>query len=115
MVLKALEKSKNVILTSTHQPATLVPLAVLTVVDELDQKMVEGGVIIDYHGCDLFPERWFHIVFVLRTDNTQLYTRLENRVRLKVIRDFLDPLDGELVSSQSMEVVRCRGELAIAE
>uniref|UniRef100_A0A3B5M9C3 Uncharacterized protein n=1 Tax=Xiphophorus couchianus TaxID=32473 RepID=A0A3B5M9C3_9TELE len=49
------------------------------VVDELDQKMVEGGVIIDYHGCDLFPERWFHIVFVLRTDNTQLYTRLEDR------------------------------------
>ncbi|KAM4578273.1 adenylate kinase isoenzyme 6 isoform 1-T1 [Fundulus diaphanus] len=49
------------------------------VVDELDQKMVEGGVIIDYHGCDLFPERWFHIVIVLRTDNTQLYSRLEDR------------------------------------
>lgn len=48
-------------------------------VDELDEKMTEGGMIVDYHGCDLFPERWFHIVFVLRTDNTQLYTRLENR------------------------------------
>lgn len=51
------------------------------VVDELDPKMAEGGVIIDYHGCDLFPERWFHIVVVLRTDNTQLYTRLEDRWR----------------------------------
>lgn len=51
----------------------------LQVVDELDESMEEGGVIVDYHGCDLFPERWFHIVFVLRTDNTQLYTRLENR------------------------------------
>nr|XP_019959567.1 PREDICTED: adenylate kinase isoenzyme 6 [Paralichthys olivaceus] len=49
------------------------------VVDELDEKMVDGGVIVDYHGCDLFPERWFHIVFVLRTDNTQLYSRLEGR------------------------------------
>ncbi|TNN27937.1 Adenylate kinase isoenzyme 6 [Liparis tanakae] len=49
------------------------------VVDELDEKMIDGGVIVDYHGCDLFPERWFHIVFVLRTDNTQLYTRLESR------------------------------------
>ncbi|KAF3851609.1 hypothetical protein F7725_013381 [Dissostichus mawsoni] len=49
------------------------------VVDELDDQMVDGGMIIDYHGCDLFPERWFHIVFVLRTDNTQLYTRLESR------------------------------------
>ncbi|OBS66694.1 hypothetical protein A6R68_04759, partial [Neotoma lepida] len=34
--------------------------------------MREGGVIVDYHGCDFFPERWFHIVFVLRTDNTIL-------------------------------------------
>lgn len=49
------------------------------VVDELEEQMEEGGVIVDYHGCDLFPERWFHIVFVLRTDNTLLYTRLENR------------------------------------
>ncbi|XP_076586301.1 adenylate kinase isoenzyme 6 isoform X1 [Chaetodon auriga] len=49
------------------------------VVDELDEKMVEGGAIVDYHGCDLFPERWFHIIFVLRTDNTHLYTRLESR------------------------------------
>ncbi|KAM9821310.1 adenylate kinase isoenzyme 6 isoform X2 [Syngnathus typhle] len=49
------------------------------VVDELDEKMTHGGVIVDYHGCDLFPERWFHVVFVLRTDNTHLYTRLESR------------------------------------
>lgn len=54
-------------------------VGVLQVVDELDEKMSEGGVIVDYHGCDLFPERWFDIVFVLRTDNTQLYTRLEAR------------------------------------
>uniref|UniRef100_A0A673GPD7 Adenylate kinase isoenzyme 6 n=1 Tax=Sinocyclocheilus rhinocerous TaxID=307959 RepID=A0A673GPD7_9TELE len=49
------------------------------VVDELEDKMGNGGVIIDYHGCDFFPERWFHIVFVLRTDNTSLYNRLESR------------------------------------
>lgn len=49
------------------------------VIDELEEKMTEGGAIVDYHGCDLFPKRWFHIVFVLRTDNTQLYTRLESR------------------------------------
>lgn len=51
----------------------------LQVVDELEDKMTEGGVIVDYHGCDFFPQRWFDIVFVLRTDNTQLYTRLESR------------------------------------
>ncbi|XP_044530300.1 adenylate kinase isoenzyme 6-like [Gracilinanus agilis] len=46
---------------------------------ELENKMKGGGVIIDYHGCDFFSERWFHIVFVLQTDNSVLYTRLEKR------------------------------------
>ncbi|KAG8598464.1 hypothetical protein GDO81_002621 [Engystomops pustulosus] len=49
------------------------------VVDELEDRISEGGLIIDYHGCDFFPERWFHIVFVLRTENGFLYNRLENR------------------------------------
>ncbi|XP_059487700.1 adenylate kinase isoenzyme 6 [Neocloeon triangulifer] len=47
--------------------------------DELEEKMSEGGRIVDYHGCDFFPERWFDIVFVLRTDNTQLFDRLRQR------------------------------------
>ncbi|CAD7670359.1 unnamed protein product [Nyctereutes procyonoides] len=41
--------------------------------------MSEGGVIVDYHGCDFFPERWSHIVFVLQADNSVLYKRLETR------------------------------------
>uniref|UniRef100_A0A8D2N5G0 Adenylate kinase 6 n=1 Tax=Zonotrichia albicollis TaxID=44394 RepID=A0A8D2N5G0_ZONAL len=51
----------------------------VSVVDELEARMSEGGVIVDYHGCDFFPERWFHIVFVLRTDNSCLYDRLHSR------------------------------------
>jgi TATA box binding protein (TBP)-associated factor len=38
-----------------------------------------GGVIIDYHGCDLFPVQWFDAVFVLRSSNTQLFDRLSER------------------------------------
>ncbi|XP_078531429.1 adenylate kinase isoenzyme 6 [Lissotriton helveticus] len=49
------------------------------VIDELEDRMSRGGMIVDYHGCDFFPERWFQIVFVLRTDNTLLYERLETR------------------------------------
>ncbi|EHB12646.1 Adenylate kinase isoenzyme 6 [Heterocephalus glaber] len=49
------------------------------VVDELENQMAESGVIVDYHGCDFFPERWFHAVFVLRTDNSISYKRLETR------------------------------------
>jgi len=45
--------------------------------------MEEGGKIIDYHGCDFFPERWFDVVFVLRTNNTLLYDRLEKRLVTK--------------------------------
>lgn len=48
--------------------------------DELESRMEEGGKIVDYHGCDFFPERWFDVVFVLRTNNTLLYDRLEKRL-----------------------------------
>lgn len=41
--------------------------------------MSQGGKIVDYHGSDFFPERWFDIVFVLRTNNTSLYDRLSAR------------------------------------
>ena len=40
---------------------------------------VGGGVVVDYHSCDLFPERWFDLVVVLTCDNSGLYTRLESR------------------------------------
>jgi adenylate kinase len=51
----------------------------LQLIDELEDKMGQGGNIVDYHGCDFFPERWFDIVFVLRTSNTVLYDRLAHR------------------------------------
>uniref|UniRef100_A0A7N2R9M4 Uncharacterized protein n=1 Tax=Quercus lobata TaxID=97700 RepID=A0A7N2R9M4_QUELO len=41
------------------------------VCDELEDLMEEGGNIVDYHGCDFFPERWFDQVVVLQTDNTE--------------------------------------------
>ncbi|KAK5810941.1 putative adenylate kinase isoenzyme 6 [Gossypium arboreum] len=49
------------------------------VCDELEDVMEEGGNIVDYHGCDFFPERWFDLVVVLQTDNTVLYDRLSKR------------------------------------
>lgn len=51
----------------------------LQLIDEMEDKMGQGGKIVDYHGCDFFPERWFDIVFVLRTNNTVLYDRLAYR------------------------------------
>eukprot|EP00928_Gymnodinium_smaydae_P090928 TRINITY_DN74635_c0_g1_i1.p1 TRINITY_DN74635_c0_g1~~TRINITY_DN74635_c0_g1_i1.p1 ORF type:complete len:227 (+),score=71.99 TRINITY_DN74635_c0_g1_i1:57-737(+) len=49
------------------------------VCDELEPLMQQGGRIVDFHGCDFFPERWFDLVVVLRADNTVLYDRLAKR------------------------------------
>lgn len=49
------------------------------VCDALEDALAAGGAIVDYHGCDFFPERWFDLVIVLQTDNTLLFERLEKR------------------------------------
>ena len=54
------------------------------VLDVLESTMSNGGNVVEYHGCDFFPKRWFDAVFVLRTDNTILYDRLEQRYDLSV-------------------------------
>uniref|UniRef100_A0AC34RBX8 Uncharacterized protein n=1 Tax=Panagrolaimus sp. JU765 TaxID=591449 RepID=A0AC34RBX8_9BILA len=38
-----------------------------------------GGVVVDYHSCEMFPERWFDLVIVLRCNNTILFNRLKSR------------------------------------
>ncbi|EMD67705.1 hypothetical protein COCSADRAFT_82406 [Bipolaris sorokiniana ND90Pr] len=38
-----------------------------------------GGYILDWHACDLFPERWIDLVVVLRCDSSILYDRLTAR------------------------------------
>nr|CDJ88860.1 ATPase domain containing protein [Haemonchus contortus] len=49
--------------------------------DHMEDRMNSdaGGVVVDYHGVDFFPERWFDIVVVLRCSNTLLYDRLAQR------------------------------------
>ena len=52
----------------------------LQLCDELEDAMSEGGIILDTHCCiDYFPERWFDLVVVLRSDTNALYERLEGR------------------------------------
>ena len=49
--------------------------------DERDINIMGGNVVVDYHGCDFFAERYFQLVVVLRTDNTVLWHRLKVTVR----------------------------------
>lgn len=45
----------------------------------MEPQMERGGNIVEYHCCELFPERWFQAVYVVQCNNTILYDRLEKR------------------------------------
>ncbi|RXW24798.1 hypothetical protein EST38_g1067 [Candolleomyces aberdarensis] len=47
--------------------------------DELEPIVAEGGIILDWHTCEIFPERWPDLVIVLRCDHSKLWERLEKR------------------------------------
>jgi len=58
----------------------------------LQDSAEEGqGIVADYHACELFPERWFDLILVLRTSTNVLYDRLSERGY------------GELKRSENME------------
>lgn len=39
----------------------------------------DRGLILDWHTCDAFPERWIDLVVVLQCNHTKLWDRLEAR------------------------------------
>eukprot|EP01039_Chlorochromonas_danica_P002391 gene2392-2623_t len=49
------------------------------VCDLLEPLMEEGGQVVDFHSCDLFPERWFDLVLVLQVNTEVLFDRLAER------------------------------------
>ncbi len=51
----------------------------IQLLDSLEDEIPQGGYIIDWHACDLFPRRWIDLVVVLRTNSTTLFDRLQAR------------------------------------
>ena len=51
----------------------------LQVLDQLEPLVSAGGVVLDWHTCDIYPERWADLVVVLRCHHTTLWDRLEKR------------------------------------
>nr|POE56778.1 adenylate kinase isoenzyme 6 like hbr1 [Quercus suber] len=47
--------------------------------DVIENELEEGGQIIDWHACDLFPPSQIDLVVVLRCENGMLYDRLKVR------------------------------------
>lgn len=69
------------------------------VLDSLEPILAVGGVIIDHHSSDWFPQRWFQAVVVLRTDTAALFDRLEARGYSEKKRD-------HNVQAEIMQIVR---------
>eukprot|EP00527_Entomoneis_sp_CCMP2396_P003347 CAMPEP_0198147478 /NCGR_PEP_ID=MMETSP1443-20131203/35965_1 /TAXON_ID=186043 /ORGANISM="Entomoneis sp., Strain CCMP2396" /LENGTH=176 /DNA_ID=CAMNT_0043811833 /DNA_START=196 /DNA_END=723 /DNA_ORIENTATION=+ len=53
----------------------------LDLMEPMMQEAEEEGVgcVVDFHVCDIFPERWFDLVLVLRARTEVLYDRLTTR------------------------------------
>jgi len=47
--------------------------------DSIEDEVKQGGYIIDWHACEVFPKSWIDLVVVLRVDSTLLYDRLKAR------------------------------------
>ncbi|KAL8725405.1 MAG: hypothetical protein Q9166_007382 [cf. Caloplaca sp. 2 TL-2023] len=54
-------------------------MVVQQVLDAIEDEVKQGGCLIDWHACDLFPESWIDLVIVLRSDSAILYDRLKAR------------------------------------
>ncbi|KAJ1454018.1 AAA domain-containing protein [Pelagophyceae sp. CCMP2097] len=79
--------------------------------DALEPRMAIGGCVVDYHAAELFPERWFDLVLVLRTKTEVLYDRLlargyaENKIRENVECEIMQVLLEEAHQSYSPQIV----------
>ncbi|OOF92271.1 hypothetical protein ASPCADRAFT_210702 [Aspergillus carbonarius ITEM 5010] len=48
--------------------------------DAIEDEVLQGGYLIDWHACDLFPKSWIDLVVVLRCPSTSVhYDRLATR------------------------------------
>lgn len=77
--------------------------------------MSEGGNLLEYHSCELFPERWIDAVFVLRTDNGILYDRLEKRYDDNFLLQYIQCLHRGYNGKKLTDNVQCEIFQTIAE
>ncbi len=68
------------------------------VLDELEPIMVNGSVLLDHHSVDWFPERWIHLVVVLRCSTHVLHDRL-------TAREYCHEKRNENMQAEIMQVV----------
>ncbi|KAK9314795.1 AAA domain-containing protein [Lipomyces starkeyi] len=64
-------------------------------IDLITPDLEQGGRIIDWHVCDIFPESLIDLVVVLRTSTTRLFDRLKDRNYPQ--KKFIDNMDSEIM------------------
>ena len=79
--------------------------------DAIEDEVKQGGYIIDWHACDLFPRSWIDLVVVLRTDSNHLYDRLkargytESKLQENLDSEIMEVLLSEARESYDEEIV----------
>lgn len=79
--------------------------------DALEPKLEKGGVIVDWHVCEVFPERLIDLVIVLRCDSSILFERLtkrgykDNKIQENLDVEIMDVLIQEAKDSYKSEIV----------
>lgn len=73
--------------------------------DLMEVELRKGGVVLDWHVCDIFPERLIDLVVVLRTENSFLYDRLSARgYKDNKIQENLDAEIMEVILQEAQEL-----------
>ena len=73
-------------------------LDILETVFQEAQEVENVSIVTDFHVCEIFPERWFDLVLVLRTRTEVLYDRL-------TARGYNDKKRDENMQSEIMQVI----------
>ncbi|KAH1808641.1 hypothetical protein KXW57_009425 [Aspergillus fumigatus] len=82
--------------------------------DAIEDEVLQGGYLIDWHACDLFPKSWIDLVVVLRCPSTSiLYDRLSAR-KYKEAK-LQENLDSEIFGILSEEAREAFDEQIVVE
>ncbi|TDZ14137.1 Adenylate kinase isoenzyme 6-like protein HBR1 [Colletotrichum orbiculare MAFF 240422] len=81
--------------------------------DSIENEVANGGYLIDWHACDLFPRSWVDLVVVLRVDSNTLYDRLTARKYPEA--KLQENLDSEIMEVLSQEARDAFDEEIIVE
>lgn len=85
--------------------------ALQQLLDAIELDIQQGGYLIDWHACDLFPLSWIDLVIVLRSDSFVLYDRLkargysEKKLQENMDAEIMEVLLGEAREAFEEEIV----------